>query len=154
MIENLPLPPLRTTVPQWTTGVTGKQSFYNVAMFPADCSRGEKLKYSQFFFNLLLWKKYFKFFFVENMAFILCKHFFLYTETCQHISLLIAFKRKNVYIFGLKSVEIYIAVMGKINLLLIMVWYLSLISEKKFWHVNITYMYVFFTLRKQKWLLF
>ena len=61
--RNLPLSPLRTTVPQWTTGVTGKQSFYNVAMLPADCSRGKKLKYSQFFFNLLLWKKYFKIFF-------------------------------------------------------------------------------------------
>ena len=107
-----------------------------------------------FFLIYLFEKNISKIFFVENTTFILCKHFFLYTETCQHISLLIAFKRKDVHIFGLKSVEIYIAVMGKINLLLIMVWCLSLISGKNIWHVNITYMYVVFTLRKQNWLLF
>ena len=59
------------------------------------------------------------------------------------------FKSKNAYIFGLKSVDIYLAVMSEINLPLIMLWYLSLISGKNICHVNITYMYVVFALRKQ-----
>ena len=35
------------------------------------------------------------------------------------MSLIIGFKRKNAYIFGLKSVEIYMAAMGEINFPLI-----------------------------------
>ena len=41
------------------------------------------------------------FFFVENRTFILCKHFFHCSETCQHISLIIGCKRKNAYTFGI-----------------------------------------------------
>ena len=51
--------------------------------------------------------------------------FFHYSETCQHIYLITGFKRKNAYIFGLKSVEIYMAVMGEINLPLIFLWDLT-----------------------------
>ena len=76
-----------------------------------------------------------KLFFVEKRTFILCKHFFHHSETCQHISLIIVFKRKNACILVLKSVEIYIAVMGEIDLRLITLWYLSLISGKNYIHV-------------------
>ena len=72
-----------------------------------------------------------KLFFVEKRTFILCKHFFHHSETCQHISLIIAFKRKNACILVLKSVEIYIAVMGEIDLPLITLWYLSFNIWKK-----------------------
>ena len=95
-----------------------------------------------------------QFFFVENRTFILCKHFFHYSEICQHISWVIGLKRKNAYIFGLKSVEIYVVVMGEIDLPLIILWDLSLISGKNISCVNITYMYVASTHRKQNWLLF
>ena len=54
MIQNLPLPPLRTTVPQETTAVTGKQNFYNVAMFLADCTCEKKSNIHSFYFNLLI----------------------------------------------------------------------------------------------------
>ena len=41
------------------------------------------------------------------------------------MSLITGFKRKNAYIFGLKFVEIYMAVMGEINLPLIFLWDLT-----------------------------
>ena len=66
----------------------------------------------------------------------------------------IGLKRKNAYIFGLNSVEIYVIVMGEINLPLIILWDLSVMSGKNIWCVNITYMYVASTHRKQNWLLF
>ena len=113
-------------------------------MFLADCTRGKKVKIFIVFILIYLFEKNISF--VEYRIFILCKHLLHYSETCQHISLIIGSNRKNPSIFGLKSVEIYIAVMGEINLSLIMLWYLSLISGKNIWHVNITYMYVAFTL--------
>ena len=108
-----------------------------------------------FHFNLLVWKKNIsQLFFVENRTFILCKHFLHFRETCQLICLIIGYKRKNAYILGLKSAEIYVAALGEINLPLIILWDLRLISGKNIWRVNITYMYVVSTDRNQNWLLF
>ena len=124
-------------------------------MFLVDCTLGKKSNIHSFHFNLLTWKKNIsQFFFVENRTFILCKHFFHYSETCQHISWVTGLKRKNAYISGPKSVEIYVVVMGEINLPLIILWDLSLISGKNVWCVSITHMYVASTHRKKNWLLF
>ena len=91
-------------------------------MFLVDCTRGKKNQIFIVFILIYLFEENIsQFFFVENRTFILCKKQknFYYSETCQHISLIIGFKRKNAYIFGLKSVAIYMAVMGEINLPLI-----------------------------------
>ena len=115
----------------------------------------KKSNVHSFHFNLLTCKRNIpQFLFAENRTFILCKHFFHYSETCQHISWVTGLKRKNAYISGLKSVETYVVVMGKINLPLIILWDLSLISGKNIWRVNIACMYVASTHRKKNWLLF
>ena len=86
-------------------------------MFLADCTRGKSQILIVFILMCLFEEKYFTFFFWKT--FILCKRFLNYSKTCQHFCLINGFKRKNAYILGLKSVEIYVAVMGEINLPLI-----------------------------------
>ena len=120
MIQNLPFAPFDECSLSITTAVPDKEGVYNVAVFLADCTRGKESQIFIVFILIYLFEKNIsQFFLVQNRTFILCKHFCHYSETCHHISLITGFKRKNAYIFGLKSVKMYMAVMGEINLPLI-----------------------------------
>ena len=101
MIQNLPFAPFEECSLSITTAVPDKEGVYNVAVFLADCTRGKKSQIFIVFILIYLFEKNIsQFFFVEKRTFILCKHFFHYSKTCQHISLIIGFKRKNAYILG------------------------------------------------------
>ena len=82
-------------------------------MFLTDCTRGKNSQIFIVFILIYLFEKILK---IRSSYF--ANIFFHYSETCQHISLITGFKRKND-IIGLKFVETYMAVMGEINLPLI-----------------------------------
>ena len=88
-------------------------------MFLTDCTRGKNSQIFIVFILIYLFEKILK---IRSSYF--ANIFFHYSETCQHISLITGFKRKND-IFGLKFVETYMAVMGEINLPLIFLWDLT-----------------------------